>query len=285
MIFGADLSSYDGSDGTVVDPYQFVILNVQDPTIAAKINRAKAKGIPWGLYTWVYPGAGANSITLAKRIIDTYGKPPKGVWLDYEQAGVTPGDLTDALVTGEQAGMELGVYTYLAILPSVATSLRGHPLWLAFYPHPNDGSYPGGSEQNARDHGAKLWQYTSSNGTRDLNVILDEAWWHTWGDDTEEPTPNKKGQDVIYKEENGQYWEMGVGDYVLLPAKVGAGAELNGAAVVPISTAERIVMGKAAKDQLAAALKLPTGGSGSGLDADDVRKIVREELNKTKLGN
>jgi len=55
--------------------------------------------------------------------------------------------------------------------------------------------------------------------------------------------PDERRRDVIYREENGQYWEMGLGDYVLLPDAVGIGAGLNGATIVPIKTAERIAMG------------------------------------------
>lgn len=70
-----------------------------------------------------------------------------------------------------------------------------------------------------------------------------------------EPAPIRKDQDVIYKEENGQYWQMGFGDYVLLPEKVGVGVALNGGAVVPITTAERIAMGVAAENQAKTFLK------------------------------
>lgn len=67
--------------------------------------------------------------------------------------------------------------------------------------------------------------------------------------------PNQRRTDVIYREENGQYWEMGFGDYVLVPEAVGIGAGLNGAAVVPIKTAERIVMGGNAVNQAKAFLR------------------------------
>jgi hypothetical protein len=59
----------------------------------------------------------------------------------------------------------------------------------------------------------------------------------------------RKDQDVVFLEETGTYWVMGFGDYVELPKSVGIGAALNGAAVVPIKTAERIAMGIAAEKQ------------------------------------
>jgi hypothetical protein len=54
---------------------------------------------------------------------------------------------------------------------------------------------------------------------------------------------------VIYREENGKFWEMGLGDYVELPQNVGLGAALNGATVVPIKTIERVAMGLSAQKQ------------------------------------
>ncbi len=63
------------------------------------------------------------------------------------------------------------------------------------------------------------------------------------------PAPQHSRSDVIYKEENGKFWEMGFGDYVELPQNVGLGAALNGATVVPIKTIERIAMGISAKNQ------------------------------------
>jgi hypothetical protein len=63
------------------------------------------------------------------------------------------------------------------------------------------------------------------------------------------PTPDQPRSDVIYREENGKFWEMGLGDYVELPQNVGLGAALNGVTVVPIKTIERVAMGLSAQKQ------------------------------------
>jgi hypothetical protein len=69
------------------------------------------------------------------------------------------------------------------------------------------------------------------------------------------PDDPRKDQDVVFLEENGTYWVMGFGDYVEIPKAVGAGVALNGGAVVPIKTAERIAMGVAAGKQAREFLK------------------------------
>jgi hypothetical protein len=59
------------------------------------------------------------------------------------------------------------------------------------------------------------------------------------------PTPRS---DVIYKEENGKFWEMGLGDFIELPQRVGLGAEMGGK-IVNCTTQERIAMGLSARAQ------------------------------------
>lgn len=171
----ADLSRYD--DLTDVDQYpDGVILNVEDPGFGAKRDRAITKGIPWGTYSWVYPGDGVGAVQRAHDV----GTGPLGAWLDYEQGGVSPADLQAALAHADGLGFKIGVYTYLYILPSVVGLLGDHPLWLAYYPGANDGTYQAWYSNDARAHGALLHQFTSSNGTRDLSVVLDEARWSAW---------------------------------------------------------------------------------------------------------
>lgn len=195
----ADLSRYDALEA--VDLYDGVILNIEDPGFTAKRDRAIAKGIPWGTYSWVYPGGGAAA---ADRAYQAASAPPLGVWLDYEQTGVTPQDLTNALNRGDQLGLKLGVYTYLYIIDSVSNRVGNHPLWLAYYPNANDGTYPTGRDGDARRYGALLWQYTSSNGTRDLSRVLDDTRWTAWTGGTAPapapaPSSNKETEMVIYE--------------------------------------------------------------------------------------
>ena len=186
-IFGVDISRYQ--DAEAMDGYDFVIVNVEDPTLAGKIERAKNLGIPWGLYTWIYPG-GRNDMARAKVQADILGDPPVGYWLDYEQAGVSPADLDAALDTAAELGIfdRTGVYTYLYQVATVADRLRGRPLWLAYYPGNNDGRYLADRDGDARAHGAVLWQYTSGANAPvglDENVVINEAWYQAWieGDD------------------------------------------------------------------------------------------------------
>ncbi len=183
MGFIADLSRYDPIEA--VDLYDGVILNVEDPGFAAKRDRAVANGKPWGVYSWVYPGGGVGAVD---RALVGRGSP-LGMWLDYEQGGVAPSDLTAAYGRADQLGVKVGVYTYLYILDSVAGTLGDHPLWLAYYPGQNDGSYVPSMSDQARARGAILHQFTSSNGTRDLNVVVDEARWAAWTGATPAPAP------------------------------------------------------------------------------------------------
>jgi hypothetical protein len=191
----ADLSRYDPVEAVDGFP-DGVILNVEDPGFADKRSRAVGNGIPWGTYSWVYPGQGAAA---AQRAYDA-GVGPLGTWLDYEQDGVTPTDLEQALAKADELGLHLGVYTYLATLPSVASLLGKHPLWLAYYPMANDGTYLPGYSDSARQAGALLHQFTSSNGFRDLSVVLDPARWATWTGTAPAPAPTtSEFCDMLYK--------------------------------------------------------------------------------------
>ena len=50
---GVDISKYQG-DSTELGA-DFVVVNIEDPALLEKIEFAVAHGIPWGLYSWVYP--------------------------------------------------------------------------------------------------------------------------------------------------------------------------------------------------------------------------------------
>lgn len=182
----ADLSRYDPLEA--VDLYDGVILNVEDPGFAAKRDRAIEKNIPWGTYIWVYPGQGANAGQKAHDI----PTGSLGAWLDFEQAGATAADLRAALARADQLGTKIGVYTYLYILNGVSSEIGNHPLWLAYYPGYNDGSYQDWYSNDAKNAGALLHQYTSSNGTRDLSRVLDDTRWNNWVGDAPASTPAPK---------------------------------------------------------------------------------------------
>jgi hypothetical protein len=202
-IHGVDVSRYQGLES--LDGQSFVIVNVEDPGLLDKVAHAKQIGIPWGLYTWVYPGSGRTDMARAAAQVATVGDPPLGFWLDYEQAGVTPTDLGDALDHADEQGIlgRTGVYTYLATVDDVAGHLRDRPLWLAYYPGNNDGSFPATQDGDAHNWNAVLWQYTSGANAPvglDRNVVIDEAWYSQWlggaptgaGDDDMTPDQAKK---------------------------------------------------------------------------------------------
>lgn len=199
----ADLSRYDPLEA--VDLYDGVILNVEDPGFGAKRDRAIQKNIPWGTYIWVYPGQGAAAGQKAHDI----PSGSLGAWLDFEQSGATADDLSAALNRADELGVKIGVYTYLYILNSIADRVGTHPLWLAYYPGANDGTYQSSYSDSARQRGALIHQYTSSNGTRDLSRVLDDARWAQWtGETTPNPAPEPtpvlpKGDEMILISEDG----------------------------------------------------------------------------------
>jgi hypothetical protein len=211
-IFGFDLSRYD----TVGDVQPaFDLLNVEDPGCSQKAHRAHALGITWGLYSWVYPNDQGHSATRSKAMgdlleLDGTGQPPAGHWLDYEQTGVTPQDLVNAFAHGVE---HLGVYTYLYIIASVKETIGSRPLWLAYYPGNNDGQYPAGSIGDAQRWGAKLWQYSSTNGNLDRDVVVDEAWWAGWVHGNPKPVPVPRDEDSMYfvhdPDGSGRIWQVG----------------------------------------------------------------------------
>lgn len=221
----SDQSKFDGP--TLVDIADAYWLNARDPDFVSKAHAAHDLGKPWGPYSWVDPGDGAGASQRAKDAADAVGLgvPPLGYALDYEEAGVTQTDLVNALDRAESLGTfdRTWVYTYLYIIGSISGVLRGRSLWLAYYPGNNSGAYPEGQDGPAKEWGAILWQYTSSNGTRDLSRVVDDAAWSAWiGGQT--PAPRKVVDDVAWiveKRDAGapdQYWEPAAGGCVQLSA-------------------------------------------------------------------
>jgi hypothetical protein len=176
-IQGVDISRYQGAEA--MDGWGFVIVNVEDPGFGAKIDRAKSLGIPWGPYTWIYPGNGRRDMERSVQRCAPHGDPPMGHWLDYEQAGVSQGDIDAALQRARELGVldRVGIYTYLYLIRNV--DLRGRPLWLAYYPGSNDGTYLANRDGDARAWRAVMWQYSSGQNL-DRNVVIDEAWYQAW---------------------------------------------------------------------------------------------------------
>lgn len=182
MIFGRDLSKYQNTDA--VQP-EFVILNVEDPYLASKARRAVDLGIVWDVYKWCFPGQdGGAMFRRAQALVAALGLPGRqpGYWLDYEEAGVAPNQVTQWFAATDAAGVQAGWYCYLYLLNAQGNVAPGRPLWLAYYPGSNDGSYYPSMSDTARNKGARLHQYTSTAGTLDQNIVLDEKWWSMWSD-------------------------------------------------------------------------------------------------------
>jgi hypothetical protein len=120
------------------------------------------------------------------------------------------------------------------------------------------------------------WLYAPVSVFRPYGLVVDD-----------EPVPAPTGDDdVTYLETRADgtkaYWKLGLGDYFEIPEAVALGEQINGhGPPVPISTIQRIVMGRAAHDQAAAFLgTLDLGGGGGGgevpppVDLDPVRDAL-----------
>lgn len=181
-IFGVDISRYQGPEA--MDDYSFAILNVEDPSVGRKVTHARELSIPWGYYSWVYPGRGADATERTLEAERTLGVPPLGHWFDYEEAGVSPNDLLAAWNHAQSVGLSgrVGTYTYLYLLESVRSIVFENqmPLWLAYYPGTNSGQYIPEMSSRARQVGAVIHQYTSTNGRLDVNVVLQEEWYQSF---------------------------------------------------------------------------------------------------------
>lgn len=192
---GTDISRYDSTspaDTSAVDEQraQFVILNIEDPGCANKAHRAHEIGKLWALYSWLYPGRGAESAHRLQAMVDLLvldglPVPPKGGFLDFEENGVSAADLTAGRLAAATLPTPIGPYTYLYLLRSEPGLFeewwKWSGRWIAYYPGANDGSYPADQIGDAEAWGAMLWQFSSSNGTRDRDVVVDETEWAAWG--------------------------------------------------------------------------------------------------------
>jgi hypothetical protein len=90
----------------------------------------------------------------------------------------------DWFAAADAADVQAGWYTYLFVLNAEGNHAPERPLWIAYYPDPNDGSEWDDMHTAARAQGAVIHQYTSTlvNGKRtlDKNLVLDERWWARW---------------------------------------------------------------------------------------------------------
>lgn len=178
----ADLSKYDPDE--VADDYAGVILNIEDPGLLNKAEIAHSAGKVIFLYSWVYAGDNGHSLSrgyAAEDLLSFHGIPVTGhlTWLDYEEAGVSINDLRNVQQWVQPERIP-AVYTYLYML-NAQPGLRDviaeiGVLWIAYYP--GGAEYGDWMSETARRNGAVMHQYTSSDGHRDLNAVLDEGWYY-----------------------------------------------------------------------------------------------------------
>jgi hypothetical protein len=195
MIRGVDISAAQPGV-SAMEGSDFVILNVEDPGFADKARHAHDLGIPWDVYKWIYPpgatddqhrplrdaGDGAASFSIAKALVDRLnlsGREP-GYWGDYEQPGVLPNQVRAWFAAADAAGVKVGWYTGLSLLDTEGNHAPDRPLWIAYYPGRNDGSYEPAMSSDARTRGARIHQFSSTNNTLDVNIVLDTRWWDQW---------------------------------------------------------------------------------------------------------
>lgn len=189
MIYGIDISSYQGPGVPgIEEPLSFVIINVRDPGLETKCKICRDElGIPWGGYSWIDPGVSQDSVAgWAADRVRAAGEPPLGLWADYEQDGVDDWQLTQFRQRCDGIGIKSGYYAN-GWRPNHDLH-RGWAFWQAAYPGRNDGSFPGfGNMPVYRD--TQIWQYSSSGGFLDRNVIVDEAWFYSFVGGVVVPAP------------------------------------------------------------------------------------------------
>lgn len=263
----SDQSLYDGD--TLVDNADGYWINCQDPNFASKCRASIDLGKTWGPYGWVDPGDGGGSM---QRLADSIGanglpSPPLGYALDYEQDGVSPADLVNALDRAEALGVfdRTMVYTYLYIVGSIQGVMRGRPLWLAYYPV-GDSSYDPSYSTAARNWGALLHQFTSGwNGRGDMSVVVDDTAWSAWiGGQTPQPRKVVEGMVIVEKRDGGlpdQYWEPAAGGCVQLTAVEAYTNSLAGVPHKDMTTGELVSYSLRLRASFQAAI--PAGSAGT----------------------
>jgi hypothetical protein len=189
MTRGVDISKFQSP--SAMDGWDFVILNVEDPGFAEKARRAHELGIPWDIYKWIFPGAsGSEMFARAHDLVNAVGLPGRqpGYWADYEESGVAAHQVGEWFAAADAAGVKVGWYTYLNVVNAEGNHAPDRPLWLAYYPGTDDGSYQPSMSDDARARRATIHQFTTTSGTLDVNIVLDDTWWSEWtGDDDMTP--------------------------------------------------------------------------------------------------
>lgn len=195
MIFGQDDSEYQGP--RTAEHYRgqgFVILRADngaraDNWISYNLPIVKESGVPWGVYLYLLPQFDVAG-QVARMLHTVPDSPPLGYWIDYEQAGLTSSHLQAGFTALDAAGKPSGYYSN--DLPELG-GFGNRPWWAAAYPGRNDGTYPGPKKFSRP---AQLWQFSSTNGTQDVSVVVDEQWFA--GVHTPAPPARKHGGSMYF---------------------------------------------------------------------------------------
>lgn len=196
-IYGIDVSSYNG----VIDWVKVknagcshAVLKItkkdlsEDSQFAANIAGCTNKGIPYGVYRYVYEASETAAKKAAKAVVTILKKynaiPGTIVWWDVEDASIqkkasttlTPSILAAQSIV-EAAGYSFGVYCGLYWYKSVLrTGKLTCPFWIARYPNTNNtpfGTAPDETKRPVIKHALWGWQYSSKGAINGINHATD----------------------------------------------------------------------------------------------------------------
>lgn len=199
---GVDVSAWQGHlDRGFFSRWRFAIARAHsgfgdDVVFLENTAALVASGTPWGVYGYMV--AQRDRSWQATRVVELtrslgFGDPPLGYWCDAEELS----DETDAILEYTGALLTTGapIVGYYTNDWRADHSRLGHlPYWLAGYPWPNDGRLsPLGWTRRA----PQLWQFTSTSGDLDQNVVIDEAWYAAHATATPAPPPPEPIKEVL----------------------------------------------------------------------------------------
>ncbi len=134
-IFGVDTSKFQPL-GTY-DAGAHEVINIEDPTFEAKVQRNAIEGRPTDAYVWIYSNDRVGDFT-AWAIIKAAGSGVQRIWADYEEEGVEGNWRLDQFFAAcDQFGAPSGYYGNDWRFDH--GRYRDRPFWLVGYPDPNDG--------------------------------------------------------------------------------------------------------------------------------------------------
>ena len=175
MIFGTDTGK-DQPNGTY-DPGAFEILNIEDPGFEAKAERNLREGRPCDAYVWCYSND-TNEAFFRSSIARAQAAGIHRVWLDFEEEGVA-GNWRIELWFRICDELRVHAGYYGNDWRFDHARFRDRPFWYCGYPDPNDGAWRRGYGPIA-NRDVQVFQFSSSSGTLDRNIVWDADWWQDW---------------------------------------------------------------------------------------------------------